>query len=84
MTPLEQLNLWVGGKSVHNQERNECVPDFSCCNVGVETLKENKIEFKNAYINGDDEKYMSMLWEFLSKAINMETDKKVYIAKGDM
>lgn len=31
MTPDEQLDLWVAGSSVHNKERDECCPDFSCC-----------------------------------------------------
>lgn len=31
MTPNEQLALWVQGSSIHNLERNECTPDFSCC-----------------------------------------------------
>lgn len=26
-----QLKRWVAGESLHNTVRNECCPDFSCC-----------------------------------------------------
>jgi len=32
MKPNEQLAKWVNGESIHNKERDECCPDFSCCN----------------------------------------------------
>ena len=31
MTPDEQLARWVAGEPVHNPDRDECCPDFSCC-----------------------------------------------------
>ena len=31
MTSDEQLAEWVKGNSIHNQDRDECCPDFSCC-----------------------------------------------------
>ena len=27
----EQLALWVDGQPVHNKTKDECTPDFSCC-----------------------------------------------------
>jgi len=31
MTPDEQMHRWCAGESVHNDTRDECCPDFSCC-----------------------------------------------------
>jgi hypothetical protein len=31
MTALEQLEKWVAGENVHDKERDECCPDFACC-----------------------------------------------------
>lgn len=31
MTAEDQVDLWVQGQSVHNPDRDECCPDFSCC-----------------------------------------------------
>ena len=31
MTSDEQMDEWVKGNSLHNTERDECCPDFSCC-----------------------------------------------------
>lgn len=41
MTPDEQLDMWLEGKSVHNPTTNECCPDFSCC---VPSLQMSAIE----------------------------------------
>lgn len=44
MTPNEQLELWVRGKSVHNDERDECCPDFSCCSPELLAPEHERIE----------------------------------------
>lgn len=48
MKPEEQLDLWVSGKPVHNAERDECCPDFSCCRPHLLASEEERIAFKNA------------------------------------
>lgn len=47
MTPEEQVDLWVEGKSVHNISRDECCPDFSCCGTPIVAL-ETRLRFKAA------------------------------------
>lgn len=47
---MAQLKAWVDGLSVHNPIDNECVPDFSCCNLGcvVEVPRPGQLP---AYVN---------------------------------
>ena len=42
MTPDEQLGKWLAGDSVHNKERDECCPDFSCCRPKLKWPKEKR------------------------------------------
>jgi len=84
MKVFEQLNLWAEGKSIHNDETNECCPDFSCCNKKVSTPKAVREVFRNAYLKGNQAVIERMLMEFLSKALVDEFPaKKVYIAGLD-
>lgn len=83
---LDQLNKWVEGISEHNTERNECCPDFSCCGGRIASLKE-RIMFRDAYVNGNQDLIDDMLMMFLGSAasdlVNKEGKKiKVHIA-GD-
>lgn len=81
MKPVEQLNLWVEGKSVHNDERDECCPDFSCCHKQVNTPKAVKEVFRNAYLKGNHTVTNRMLMEFLGNAFSSENN--IYIAGLD-
>lgn len=67
MTPEEQVDLWVEGKPVHNDETDECCPDFSCCGTPI-VDKETRIKFKNA----DPKEREVMLCGFLTRMINHE------------
>jgi len=78
----EQLYEWVKGNSIHNDETEECCPDFSCCNKNVSTPKDVRERFAKAYYEGDEETKMQMLGMFLGNAISTMSEKKVYIA-GD-
>lgn len=80
MEQIEQLNLWVDGKSVHNDERGECCPDFSCCNKEVNTPQEVKELFRHTYLAGDETLVNRLLMEFLSNAF---AGKNAYIAGLD-
>ncbi len=80
MRTSEQLLKWVKGESVHNEERGECCPDFSCCNLDMDTPLEVREAFLEAYLNDDEEQQNRMLGMFLGQAISTITDKKPYIA----
>lgn len=69
---LEQLNLWVDGKSVHNNEREECCPDFSCCHKQVNTPQVVKELFRDAYLRDKQEVVSRLLMEFLGNAFSDE------------
>ncbi len=44
-----QLREWVKGISIHNGTDNECCPDFSCCQKGVNTPIERRKEFLKVF-----------------------------------
>ena len=78
MTIDEQLTEWVKGNPIHNDSRDECCPDFSCCNGNIAPLDVRK-RFAKAVREGDEETKMQMLMMFLGNAFS---DKNIYIA-GD-
>jgi hypothetical protein len=65
MTKEEQLDLWVKGKPIHNEERDECCPDFSCCDIELLSPLEERIAFKNA----NEGIRLSMLGTFLGRML---------------
>ena len=54
MTPNEQLDHWIRGDSMHNHERDECCPDFSCCHPAGAWPTEKREEFARKYRAGED------------------------------
>lgn len=76
MTPEEQVELWVNGTSVHNTERDECCPDFSCCKP--ELLA--PAEVRKAFQLADEKTRYRFLMQFLGELINTIPDKRVHIA----
>lgn len=68
MTREEQLNKWVDGISVHNDEdgEEECCPDFSCCRPQLMATLEQRILFRD-----HPEHRTSMLGMFLQAALEL-------------
>lgn len=66
MTAKEQLEKWVNGNSIHNIERDECCPDFSCCDKTIHTDIETKQRFQKAYLENDQATVSKMLTMFLT------------------
>ena len=75
MTPNEQLELWVNGESVHNNEGDECCPDFSCCEE-IHTPIELRKKFQKAHHAKDEAIIGEMLTGFLA---GMLKNEKVHI-----
>ena len=73
---IEQLKEWVNGISIHNTDRDECCPDFSCCDDEVDT----PLEIRRAFVDANEKDRHKMLVMFLGDALKNEN---VYIAKGD-
>ena len=69
MTVNKQLELWLQGKPVHNKTRNECCPDFSCCNPKLLAPKKIRQVFVNASRTGDHGTVNKMLGAFLTKML---------------
>jgi hypothetical protein len=43
-----QLSEWIAGRPHHNKVRDECTPDFSCCNPALLASEAERIEFRDA------------------------------------
>ena len=79
MTADEQLELWVKGISIHNNDVSvngkfliggECCPDFSCCRPDLLAPKEVREIFAAASRSGKNEVVDRMLGVFLSKLVD--------------
>jgi hypothetical protein len=79
MTSDEQLKEWVKGNPLHNHDRDECCPDFSCCNGKISSESERR-RFAKAVADGDEPLKMEMLMMFLGNAFS---DKNIYVAGSE-
>lgn len=80
MTIDEQLAEWLKGNPIHNDSRNECCPDFSCCQPDLLV----DLQTRQAFVNANEELRMSMLGMFLGNAIaKIGIEKRVHIAGCD-
>jgi hypothetical protein len=64
MTCQEQLDEWVKGNSIHDVERGECCPDFSCCRPELLASQVERLTF-----NEHPELRDRMLMKFLGAAL---------------
>ncbi len=77
MTTDEQLAEWVKGNSIHNHTRDECCPDFSCCEPSL--LADQKT--RQVFVDGDYKVRYQMLMMFLSVGCSAMTgSKEIYVA----
>ena len=81
MTVDEQLERWVVGDPVHNPDRDECCPDFSCCKP--ELLAREDVRRRYAAATSAERRQMEMI--FLGEALNLAgAGKRVHIAGDDV
>lgn len=80
MTPEEQVTRWVAGELVHNEERDECCPDFSCCTPKLLQPVEVRKAFQAADERGRNKLLMTFLGELL---VHAAPDKRVRVVGGE-
>lgn len=78
MTYKEQLAEWVKGNSIHNDERDVCCPDFSCCQHGFMASEEDRKTFAQAVADGNETLQLEYLGHFLSEALALATREGVH------
>jgi hypothetical protein len=78
LTCDEQLALWVSGESIHNSSRDECCPDFSCCNPEIRT----PIEERRRFASANESERSRMLGHFLGQMIARHAPKKRVLITG--
>jgi hypothetical protein len=69
MKRLVQLAHWVEGRSLHDHERNEHVPDYSCCRPELAVPKEVRELYLQAHIAGDHKTLNRMTYRFLGRML---------------
>lgn len=74
MTPEEQLREWVKGNNIHNPDRDECCPDFACCQPNNHFPIELRLKFQEMHLSGVDT--LPMLLMALSGVVSSD----VYVA----
>lgn len=72
MTSDEQLQEWLKGNSIHNDTRNECCPDFSCCKPELLASEDERNQFVEAHKKGDGSTTDKILAMFLVRLIENE------------
>lgn len=78
----QQLEDWYNGISVHNMKKDECCPDFSCCNREIKTTFLLREKFCDAANNNDQETIDLILRQFLEKLLDLQIRKgKIKIEK---
>jgi len=81
MTPDEQLEEWVKGNSIHNTDRDECCPDFSCCCPKLLAPEDERKTFQA----GNEELRMQMCMIFLERSmLNESLDKLTHIINSEV
>ena len=76
MTSDDQLALWLRGESVHNADRGECCPDFSCCKPELLAPKDER----EAFVKLGEKGRMGLLGAFLGRAIELAgKGEKIYV-----
>jgi len=73
MTPEDQLEQWVCGISIHNDELGECCPDFSCCQPSLLASQEERDNF---LVNKGMRDTMLMM--FLSRMLTLQNYEVEY------
>ena len=78
MTNAEQLEAWLAGTPIHNEEgggdgKGECTPDFSCC---VPSLLVRR-EVRAAFVQGDEDARLGLLNGFLRALLEHEGHRVV-------
>ena len=68
------------GNPIHNKERDECCPDFSCCNGGKMAPQDERDRFAKEYYDDDKATQNEMLMMFLGNAFS---SKRIYIAGSE-
>lgn len=75
-----QLCEWVKGTPIHNNEDDECCPDFSCCNGGKMVDLDSRKAFYIAVKESNETLKMEMLMIFLGNSFK---DYNLYVTSGN-
>ena len=77
-----QVKHWAAGTPLHNTVRDECCPDFSCCNGGKMMTEAARQKLLQAHESGDDEAVQNICMMGLGGLV-ADIEAKVYIAGED-
>lgn len=82
MTPLEQIEKWAAGESIHNPDRNECCPDFSCCFPELKWTNSTREQYLH-HARKNDRGRLRMLLVSSLKTLASSIDREVKVINSD-
>jgi len=77
MDRTEQLRRWLAGDSQHD-DRNECVPDYSCCHPELATSHEARQAYMEAHNREDHVALNHLTYAFLARKLSLHVTEDVY------
>lgn len=76
MTEEEQLQQWLVAKPVHNEEKNLCCPDYSCCNPKLLAPIHEREKYVGAVQNKLDDVWKEMQKKFINRYFDAHPVKR--------
>jgi len=70
MDRTEQLKRWLAGDPQHD-DRNECVPDYSCCHPELAASQEARDAYWEAHASQDYEVLNHLTYAFLARKLSL-------------
>jgi hypothetical protein len=75
MTEEEQLQSWLLAKPFHNNEKDVCCPDFSCCNPKLLAPLHEREFYVGSVLQGNEETAKKLLKVFLKRYFDAHPTK---------
>jgi len=66
----EQLKRWLAGDPQHDEVRDECVPDYSCCHPELLVSIDARRAYWNAHSIEDHETLNHLIYAFLARKLS--------------
>lgn len=77
MKKKQQLIEWYRGRSLHDFQREECCPDYSCCEPDLKATFEERRAFMIAWLCQDRPQVDHMLKLFATRLLTRRQESTV-------
>lgn len=74
MLPRDQVEKWKNGESIHDNDNDQCVPDYSCCYPLLKASAEERKGHAEAFIAGDIAEQHKYVKRFVERFQKLKDD----------